>query len=300
MLRVSFILIALLKTSTGCVFFRPPTPAPTPAPTPPPTPAPTPAPTQSPNCKCGVPQVSRNRIVGGQPATKNEYPWLVALVQTGSSRPFCGGTLISSKTVLTAAHCIVFSNSQFRVHVGEHDVTRADGEQKIGVSRQTQHPQYNANTQDNDFAVIELASAVTFSDTIMPVCLPSVATNYDNRATTTAGWGTFFSGSSSVPTTPYEVDVSTITNTACTTNTLYSSGEITSNMICAREAGKDACQGDSGGPLMTKESNFFSLVGVVSWGIGCAQSNAPGVYARVTSQLGWINGNTKGDTCPRP
>merc|ERR1719341_118674 len=125
-LRVSFILLAFLQTSTGCIF-RPPRPRPTPAPTPAPTPVPTPPPSSS-SCKCGVPQGNRNRIVGGQAATKNEYPWLVALVKAGSSRPFCGGTLISSKTVLTAAHCIVFTNSQLRVHVGEHDVTRADGE----------------------------------------------------------------------------------------------------------------------------------------------------------------------------
>lgn len=292
-LRVSFVLIAFLQISTGCIF-RPSRPPPTPAP----TPAPTPPPTSS--CKCGVPQGSRNRIVGGQPATKNEYPWLVALVQTGTSRPFCGGTLISSKTVLTAAHCIFLSNSQVRVHVGEHDVTRVDGEQKIGVTRQTKHPQYNENTNDNDFAVIELSRAVTFSNSIMPVCLPNAGTNYNNKVSTVAGWGTFSSGSSSSPTIPYEVDVNSITNTACTTNTLYNTGEITSNMICARESGKDACQGDSGGPLMTKENNFFSLIGVVSWGIGCARSDAPGVYARVTTQLGWINGQIKGNTCPKP
>merc|ERR1719341_2363639 len=296
-LRVSFILLAFLQTSTGCIF-RPSRPRPTPAPAP--TSVPTPPPSSS-SCKCGVPQGNRNRIVGGQAATKNEYPWLVALVKSGSSRPFCGGTLISSKTVLTAALCIFLRDSQIRVHVGEHDVTKVDGEQKIGVRRQTKHPQSDTDTQDNDFAVIELSRAVVFSNTIMPVCLPNVATNYDNRVSTTAGWGTFSSGSSSTPNTPFEVDVDSITNIACTTNTLYNNpGQITSNMICARESGKDACQGDSGGPLMTKESNFFSLIGVVSWGIGCARPDAPGVYSRVTSQLGWVNGEIKGSTCPKP
>merc|ERR1712215_47994 len=110
-------------------------------------PSTTSAPTSPPNqpqsnsCKCGVPQVDRNRIIGGKPATKNEYPWIVALVEFGRTHPFCGGTLLSSKTILTAAHCKVVHNSRVRVHLSEHDVTRADGEQKLRISTWIQHPQ---------------------------------------------------------------------------------------------------------------------------------------------------------------
>merc|ERR1711933_336080 len=106
--------------SSACIVVRPRPPRPTSAP------SPTPAPSGS--CRCGVPQVNRNRIVGGQPAVKNEYPWLVALFRSGSARPFCGGVLLSSRTVLTAAHCNVYPNSQVIAHIGEHDVTRDDGE----------------------------------------------------------------------------------------------------------------------------------------------------------------------------
>merc|ERR1719295_2069254 len=116
----SFFLLISIQSILCCIS-RPPRPPP-----PPPQPA---------DCKCGVPQVLRNRIVGGQPASKNEYPWLVAIVQRGSTLSFCGGVLLSSRTVLTAAHCNVFSPSQVRVHVGEHDLTRSDGEQKIAVQR---------------------------------------------------------------------------------------------------------------------------------------------------------------------
>ena len=175
----------------------------------------------------------------------------------------------------------------------------------------------NSGNQDNDFAVIHLVSDVTFSNTIMPVCLPSTGTNYDSRVATTAGWGTFQAGGSTTPKIPYEVDVDTMTNTACGgSNFLYQPSDLSSNMICAGRDGKDACQGwqisallcltncfylgDSGGPLMTNEGKFFSVIGVVSWGRGCAQKDAPGVYSRVTNQLGWIQGLVTGNTCPKP
>ena len=77
----------------------------------------------------------------------------------------------------------------------------------------------------------------------MPACHPNPGSSYDSRQSTVTGWGTLASGSNQIPRTLFEVDVDTITNTACTTNTLYSSGDITGNMICARRSGKDSCQG---------------------------------------------------------
>lgn len=185
--------------------------------------------------------------------------------------------------------------------VGEHDVTRNDGEQYITPVEWISHPGYNSNTQDNDFAIVRLSQDVTFSDTVYPVCMPDSSKNYDSVQATVTGWGTLQSGGSQ-PNVLYEVDVDTQSNSQCTSSaTLYSRNTITANMLCASNPGKDSCQGDSGGPLVTLEnSKYYSLIGVVSWGYGCAQSNAPGVYARVTQQLGWINSNTKGTTCAKP
>ena len=104
----SLVIIAILQAYPGCTAI---------------TPASKLAPTGVGSCKCGVPQVTRNRIVGGQPAKKNQYPWLVAIFKTGVPRSFCGGSLISSRTVLTALHCLLTTISKLRVHVGEHDVT---------------------------------------------------------------------------------------------------------------------------------------------------------------------------------
>ena len=91
-----------------------------------------------------------------------------------------------------------------------------------------------------------------------------------------------------------------MSNGQCMTNTAYGRGDITAQMICAADSNKDSCQGDSGGPMVTNEGNHFSIIGVVSWGYGCAQANAPGVYARVTNQLGWIQSKISGTTCPKP
>jgi len=221
-------------------------------------------------------------------------------VSTGGSRPFCGGTLISSNTVLTAAHCKT-DVRQFEVMVGEHDVTRSDGEERVTPSQWISHPEYNSNSYDNDFAIIRLSQDVSFSKTVMPVCMPDSTKNYDNVPATVTGWGTLFSGGSQ-PNTLYEVNVNTQSKDKCTgSETAYSGSQITSNMICASNPGKDSCQGDSGGPLVTLENNrYYSLIGVVSWGYGCAQANAPGVYSKVTEQMGWINTNTEGTVCAKP
>ena len=80
-----------------------------------------------------------------------------------------------------------------------------------------------------------------------------------------------------------------ITNSEC--NTAYGGG-ITDSMICAGylgEGGKDACQGDSGGPFVCANGTKSVIAGVVSWGYGCAEAQYPGVYARVTAALDWIN-----------
>ena len=109
-----------------------------------------------------------------------------------------------------------------------------------------------------------------------------------------SGWGTLSSGGSQ-PKKLQEVTVQVTENTKCGN---YPQNEITANMMCAGADGKDSCQGDSGGPLVTKVGKRYHLVGVVSWGYGCAAANYPGVYARITKVLGWIATTTSaGNTC---
>jgi len=266
--------------------------------TPPPTPAPTAAPpTGTFDCKCGV-STTNSRIVGGTEANKNELPWQVQLVRSDGSH-WCGGSLLSSRTVLTAAHC---KQPGLAAVVGEHDISTSDGEQRINIAQWIDHPSYAALSFDNDFAIITLETPVTFSEKVYPICLPaSSPATYEDKDSIVSGWGSISSGGPGSNILK-KAGVKTMSNTACTTGTQYSAEEITSNMICAAETGNDSCQGDSGGPLVIKKSgtSYFEQAGVVSWGRGCAAANAPGVYSRVTAKLSWIQGKITGDTCPTP
>merc|ERR1712179_33207 len=281
------ILMVLVHTSTGC--------------------APLPRSTSA-DCRCGLSQDSGHghRVFGGVSVEKNEFPWLVALVRDREIKPDCGGTLLSSRTVLTAAHCN--KNADFKdmfVHVGEHDTTKPDGEQIFEVADYIIHPKYNGyidkDHRDCDFAILHLKGDVSFSQQVMPACLPDIYTNYDSRVATVAGWGMMRSGSQ--PDIPHKVDVKTINNTACSSlEMFYTPEDITENMICATLPGKDSCTGDSGGSLITKEDGaYYSVIGVVSWGPDyCASHDSPGVYARVSQQREWIEENTIGSTCSKP
>jgi|ERR1719414_596935 len=267
------------------------TAAPAPATTAAPAPAPAPATTAAPagSCKCGQANTA-DRIVGGAATEQNEYPWQVALVSAGGSHPWCGGTLISPQHVLTAAHCTAGSSaSSIAVLLGEHRID--DGSfNKVTLSAITDHPGYNSNTLDNDFSILTLSQPVTFSQSVSPACLPGGSQDYAGQVATVSGWGTLSSGGNQ-PTVLNDVQVTVKSNTEC--NSAYGGG-ITSNMICAADAGKDSCQGDSGGPLVVKENGRYALAGVVSWGYGCAMAQYPGVYARVTAQMDWILANTAG------
>eukprot|EP00091_Calanus_sinicus_P012600 TRINITY_DN28266_c0_g1_i1.p1 TRINITY_DN28266_c0_g1~~TRINITY_DN28266_c0_g1_i1.p1 ORF type:complete len:184 (-),score=31.66 TRINITY_DN28266_c0_g1_i1:55-606(-) len=174
------------------------------------------------------------------------------------------------------------------------------------------HPNYDSDTTNFDFTLLKMRNNIDFSlhPHIRPVCLPrNDELTYANYLATVTGWGTISSGGP-VSNKLLEVNVNVLSNTECKNDYSYSPDNITAQMLCANVdgGGKDACQGDSGGPLVTAGSGTglapgqnYEQIGVVSWGIGCAFSNFPGVYARVTTQLDWIKESTASgwSTCPR-
>jgi len=261
-------------------------------------------------CKCGIPN-RVHRIVGGTDTEVNEYPWQVWFTMckpNGQCGWACGGSLIDDRTVLTAAHCTKGYIIR-KVTVGMHYMsTDIEGQEDIPVERVIDHPTYNQNSQtDNDFAIIVLARAVQWREEVQPICLPTDTTaTYLNRMATTTGWGALWSNGD-YPDELQEVDVKVISNEKCA-EMYRDKWPITKNMICAAEengeGGKDSCQGDSGGPLIAKRQGVtvngklqYEQVGVVSFGLGCARADRPGIYARVTEQLDFIKKHMQGNTC---
>ena len=233
-----------------------------------------------------------DRIVGGQ-AASSPIPWQVSMRSgTSGGGHFCGGTILDSKTILSAAHC--FENGINNHYVMAGAVSRFDSGQTIKVAsivRTTGSLAYNSNNLNNDYVILKLESDLQFNNNVQPACLPDAtyAPGASGKTCFVSGWGTLSSGGSSLPTDLQWVGVPTMTNTQCS----QSYGGITDSMICAGfpQGGKDSCQGDSGGPFICNENGQAIITGVVSWGAGCASPNAPGVYARVTKVLDWIKSN---------
>lgn len=249
---------------------------------------------------CGFSNASHSRVVGGIPAELGAWPWIAALGYRLTPDPsridwLCGGSLISARHVLTAAHCI--RPDLTTVRIGDINLySDDDGANPVQVEVQevTVHPEYRNGAYVNDIAVLRLAEEVPFSLSIHPICLP-VQDNLRNRDffrtyPFIAGWGrVIFDGPSTQ--TLMEAQLPVVSNSACSQDyAQFKSAVIDRRVLCAGYArgGKDACQGDSGGPLMFPQSSTFYQIGVISYGHKCAEPGFPGVYTRVTEFLDFI------------
>jgi len=222
------------------------------------------------------------RIVGGQEADIADYPYQVSV--RIYDQHICGGSIINSNTILTAGHCVYdMDHSQYSVRVG--NTIHSQG-QSVRVSRVVENRNYNPQTIDNDMAILKLASDVPLGTTVQAIALQSQGAEVPAGTTAwVSGWGGEYEGSPTTPSRLRAVDVSVLTNSDCSRK--YGPGQISSHMMCAQTIGHDSCQGDSGGPLAANGK----LIGVVSWGYGCARPEYPGVYAKVSDMYSWIISN---------
>ena len=251
--------------------------------------------------------ITDDKIVGGQ-AAPSPIPWQVSIrYSLGGDGHFCGGTILDAWTVLSAAHCFMLGQSMSGYYIMAGATNRFDTSgQTIAIENgvwNTDMP-YESQSSDNDFVILKLASALQLNANVTPVCLPDSADYAPEEPGSNclvSGWGTLQSGAGYLPTALQWVEVPLITNDNCSSS-YEAYVDITSSMICAGfpEGGKDSCQGDSGGPLVCNENGQAVLTGVVSFGIGCALPDFPGVYARVTAVLSWINDNLGNSSTPNP
>ncbi|XP_056648011.1 venom serine protease-like [Diorhabda sublineata] len=241
-------------------------------------------------CDCGWKRGTK--IVGGVPTLVNEYPAMAGIVNAAVSEVICGSTIISNRYVITAAHCMRnVKLENMGVLVGDWDLSSGTDTSASSLYRAEnywEHPYFDPDTQTNDLAIVKTMKNIEFSLYVGPICLPFLYTfdtfAFDN--VTILGWGQeFFNGPSSDILQKVELQV--VPNSDCQSQ--LPDNIITPNQICTYAQNKDACQKDSGGPVIWQdpETLRLQLIGVISYGLGCATSK-PGVCTRITNYLPWI------------
>uniref|UniRef100_A0ABI7ZIR1 t-plasminogen activator n=1 Tax=Felis catus TaxID=9685 RepID=A0ABI7ZIR1_FELCA len=268
-----------------------------------------------PQCStCGLRQYKQPqfRIKGGLYADITSHPWQAAIFVKNRRSPgerfLCGGILISSCWVLTAAHCLQerYPPHHLKVVLGRtYRVVPGEEEQKFEVEKYIIHKEFDDDTYDNDIALLKLQSdslqCAQESDTVRTVCLPEADLRLpDWTECELSGYGKHEASSPFYSERLKEAHVRLYPAGRCTSQHLFNR-TVTNNMLCAgdtRSGGNqanlhDACQGDSGGPLVCMKDNHMTLVGIISWGLGCGQKDVPGVYTKITNYLDWIQDNMR-------
>ncbi|ALC41751.1 lambdaTry [Drosophila busckii] len=228
----------------------------------------------------GVPMPD-GRIVGGQDADIHHYPHQISMRYRGNHR--CGGSVLTSNIIVSAAHCVNTLKKEDTANltiVGGSTTLYPKG-QELPVREFFVHEKYRTLNNDYDAAILVLDGEFEFNESLQPIALAEKRPE-NGTVVIVTGWGVT-EEDGKIPNVLQSVEVNVVENSQC--KSAYSV-MLTSRMLCAGVSGggKDACQGDSGGPLIYNNE----LLGIVSWGTGCARPKYPGVYASVPDVKDWI------------
>ncbi|XP_052846256.1 serine protease 1 [Drosophila gunungcola] len=244
---------------------------------------------QHPRDRTSVPSIE-GRITNGKDAVADQFPYQVGLSFSSSKGSWwCGGSIIASNWIVTAAHC-TDGGSSVTAYFGATVRTSPKFTHTIASSDWIQHESYLALTVRNDISVIKTPT-LAMSSAVNKINLPAIASSYSTYSGKTAvasGWGLTSDSASAVASKLQFVDLTVIDNSVC--KKTFGSLIVTNNVLCvATPNSSSTCQGDSGGPLALDGT----LIGITSFGSadGC-EIGAPAAFTRVTSYLTWIKSNT--------
>ncbi|EDV96186.1 serine protease 1 [Drosophila grimshawi] len=233
------------------------------------------------------------RITHGDVAHVGQFPYQVGLsIAIGSSGAWCGGSLISDRVVLTAAHCTDSADS-VTVYVGATKIKEEEpGQQRIHVEKKNiiVHEDWDPSKVVNDISLLKLPARLEFNDRVRAATLPKKNghySTYEGEEAIASGWGLDSDKADAVSPVLRYVEMPIMKPSTCN---VYWAGMITDKVICmSTKGGKSTCNGDSGGPLVHKEGDINYLIGATSFGLalGC-EKGYPAVFTRVTAYLDWI------------